>query len=55
MDFAECSVTMRRLITQAEQCERDKLYRAAVVELEEIISLARRAMECCYAKDEIGG
>lgn len=51
MDFAECSVTMRRLMTQAEQCERDKLYRAAVVELEEIIANARMAIEHCFSKD----
>lgn len=51
MDFAECSVKIRNLLRDAEQCERDKLYRAAVVELEEIIANARMAIEHCFSKD----
>lgn len=50
-DFAECSVKLRRLVNEAEQCERAKLYRAAVVELEEIISQARMAIEYCFSRD----
>jgi transcriptional regulator with AAA-type ATPase domain len=35
-DFAENTTAMRRLLKDAEQCERDKMYQALIFELEDM-------------------
>lgn len=49
-DFAEHTIAMRRLLRDAEQCERDKLYSALVVELDEIGRHWRDAYEWALMK-----
>lgn len=49
-DFAENTTAMRRLLKDAEQCERDKLYAALVVELEDIESHLSEALDYARAK-----
>ena len=43
-DFAEHTVVVRRLLTEAEQCERDKMYKAAAVEVVEAIDHLKLAL-----------
>lgn len=49
-DFAEHTVSIRAILRDAEQCERDKLYRAAALELRELIKHAALALEIVQSK-----
>lgn len=42
--YAEHTQIARRLLIQADQCERDKLYKAAAVELDEAIERLKLAL-----------
>lgn len=50
-DFAEHSTQIRSLLRDAEQCERDKLYRAARQEMEELINHAKLALQDLIGRD----